>query len=853
MATTSKVFSNGNFAVSGILDEVNLTYAIGVGGGPAANSFIYLANASLNLLSNGQTWTFETWFNKSSNTTASFLFSDYLTALANPTGADIRLDGNVNNRITLNVYNLTATPALQHITANSVFVPGVWNHMAMTFNGTTVATYINGLSVTGTQTGNLSFVTSNPNITPLIGTHAASNLTTLTVGGPLAIANYSISKGVKYSANFTPSTITTNISSANTQYYLSAYKSLPVSDVGPLNITTTNVNTSLVALSNDVTVSIGTSSKVYSNGNFLIKGLFDEVIPTTVAGASYSDYFTGSNSYISVPYVANGSIDLLNSSQSNWTVETWFNWQGTSNSVHPIISKDVNPGSSTWSDGFFLVIGAFGSGNQPGSSDANTINCFVGNSAGPSYTSLFSNTIIANNVWHHAAVTRTNTTLQLYLDGVLVASNTINLTSIGGGTSPWLIGSTANAIISAQYFVGNISNTRLVNGVAIYNSNFTPVFPLYKVPNTALLTCQSATIIDNSPNQYTINNFNAVSNTTVPGGYTIPIGGLLANSSVNIANRLYPNGNFQVAGIFDEVTYQKGQLVTGASVLVVAGGGGGGSVNGSISTGGGGAGGLISVNSTANLLTGVVYSVIVGSGGAVGANGTNSVFGSYTAIGGGAGSSYDTPVSYQGGSGGGAAGTSLNASMTGGANTLGQGNRGGSWNSLTANRSAAGGGGASANGGDASQTRSFNNTLVGIGGPGGNGVSSSITGTSVIYAAGGGGGTDYTPSGQGNTTTNFQPGAGGSSGVGGQGAGVFGSSGGNSTGNNQSSTAGAINTGSGGGGGGFSNTNTSLPANTGGSGIVVISYPLPQLFSGGNTYIVGANVVHVFTADGTLA
>jgi hypothetical protein len=120
-----------------------------------------------------------------------------------------------------------------------------------------------------------------------------------------------------------------------------------------------------------------------------------------------------------------------------------------------------------------------------------------------------------------------------------------------------------------------------------------------------------------------------------------------------------------------------------------------------------------------------------------------------------------------------------------------------------------------------------------IGGNGGNGVASTITGSSVTRA-GGGGGTPWEFSPPGNP---------GTQGLGGSGGG--GNGGASNTG---SGTAGIVNTGSGGGGGANAGT-----GGAGGSGVVIISYPSTFQLTGGagltfSTAIVGANRVTTFTA-----
>ena len=245
-------------------------------------------------------------------------------------------------------------------------------------------------------------------------------------------------------------------------------------------------------------------------------------------------------------------------------------------------------------------------------------------------------------------------------------------------------------------------------------------------------------------------------------------------------------------------------------VLVVAGGGSGGSRD----AGGGGAGGLI-YNSAYQITNAAAITVTIGAGGASvgsgnhdpGNQGSNSVFGSLTAIGGGAGGAYSN-VAGNGGSGGGAGGNT----GTPGNGTAGQGNNGGG-NGGTA-YTGGGGGGAGAIGTTVTSNE--------YGGDGGNGQTFSISGTSTTYAGGGGGG-------GGN--------AGGAGGTGGGGAGSTGGA----------ATAGTSNT----GGGGGAARNSGSPSGAGGSGIIIVRYPgLPAATGGTITYLNGYTI-HTFTTSGT--
>jgi hypothetical protein len=228
-----------------------------------------------------------------------------------------------------------------------------------------------------------------------------------------------------------------------------------------------------------------------------------------------------------------------------------------------------------------------------------------------------------------------------------------------------------------------------------------------------------------------------------------------------------------------EVTAGEGEV----EYLIVAGGGGG-------SFGGGGAGGLlagtISVSPQA-------YPVVVGAGGlgspTSGTDNTNGgdswAFGIF-ATGGGKGGRYSSSSSSDcsggdGGSGGGGGAKdtpSGNGNVSGGLGVAGQGHDGGRGESAASasNRDGAGGGGAGEPGYASSAADNRN-------GDGGNGVESSITGTATYYAGGGGGDAYSGDGGLGGGGNKNEPGVDGL-----------------------------------GGGGGY--------RNNGGSGVVIIRYPI---------------------------
>jgi hypothetical protein len=229
----------------------------------------------------------------------------------------------------------------------------------------------------------------------------------------------------------------------------------------------------------------------------------------------------------------------------------------------------------------------------------------------------------------------------------------------------------------------------------------------------------------------------------------------------------------------------------GAGSYRVSGGGGAGGMRCTV-TGTGGSGSLESVLPVIP----IQYVITVGAGGAGGTssvadgtNGSNSIFSTITSTGGGRpGSDGGSGTAASGGSGGGGS-----IYTTGGAaSPSGQGFAGGSGQTPY---TAGGGGGASAVGG---------NGTANAGGAGGAGRATSISGSSVTYAGGGGGASSSTSSPTG-----------GAGGVGGGGAG---------TGNTTTGGSGTTNTGGGGGGGG--GTNPWGAGGNGGSGIVIVRYPV---------------------------
>jgi hypothetical protein len=393
------------------------------------------------------------------------------------------------------------------------------------------------------------------------------------------------------------------------------------------------------------------------------------------------------------------------------------------------------------------------------------------------------------------------------IDGIVLSNSGGALAVTSSGSPSTFIDTFARGQANAAFSSANNVAPQLQPAFSTANSAALYANAAFIQTNAAFTKANSAAILD--------------ANTSSTGFFAIPIGttaerpAAAANGHIRYNTTLGRiEGYLPSAGwtsiLSDSYTIQ---------YLVVAGGGGGASRH----SGGGGAGGLLSSTSF-TVTPSQAYSVTIGAGGTGSTNtgaatdgnpGSDSVFGAITATGGGkGGGSAPTPSGGNGGSGGGGGNGAL-----GGSGTPGQGYPGGK-NSPANDYHGGGGGGAGGAGGDVTGA---------AGGTGGIGLASDITGTSVIYACGGGG-SAFQGLGSGG-----DGGAGGSSNVnGGKGAG------------STSGSAGTTNTGTGGGGG-----SGGEGAYNGGSGVVIVRYLGAQRGSGGTITSSGGYTIHRFTSSGT--
>jgi hypothetical protein len=232
----------------------------------------------------------------------------------------------------------------------------------------------------------------------------------------------------------------------------------------------------------------------------------------------WSNYFTSNSDYLSI-----ASTSAFNLASNNFTIEGWVyltGAQGASGQGGAILGK-WTIGSTAGADWFFGIL------------NPSTL-YFACNTSGG--TGLSSSTPISYYTWTHVAIVRNSNNFTLYQNGVSVG------TSVFSGAVQYT-GSTAvrtsvwDSVTS--YFLGYMSNVRLVNGSAIYTTSFTPSSSLLTaVTNTSLLTCQSNRFIDNSTNNATI---------TVNGTASVqafaPFNPTIAYRTTTVGGSMYYNGS----------------------------------------------------------------------------------------------------------------------------------------------------------------------------------------------------------------------------------------------------------------------------------------------------------------------
>jgi hypothetical protein len=299
----------------------------------------------------------------------------------------------------------TSNTRIAQLTFQSLLPVNAWTHCALVRSGTSFRLYQNGVQSTSSATS--SAAVANNSTVVNIGSFVGSAIPNL--NGYLS--NLRIVKGTAvYTSSFTP-------------------PSAPLTAITNTSLLLSNTNAGILdnAMMNDLetvgNAQISTIVKKYGTGSM---------------------YFDGTGDWLNVPHNEN-----LNMRTGDFTVECWVNRTATTSSPN---SADV----------FYAK----------GTNLSCAINISTGKFQADHYgvvALLTSTTVVSNGTWYHFAVTRSGTTLRLFVNGSLEASMTYSAD----------FSSTTNLYVGAdpsntnQRFYGYLDDLRVTKGFARYTASFT--------------------------------------------------------------------------------------------------------------------------------------------------------------------------------------------------------------------------------------------------------------------------------------------------------------------------------------------------------------------------------------------
>lgn len=301
-----------------------------------------------------------------------------------------------------------------------------WSHIAVSVNSNTIRIFINGTlqSVTGTSTltnrgGNTGFVN--------IGRYATTDAFIGYISNARLIAGTGL-----YTSSFTPSTT-------------------------PLTAIT---NTSLLSCQSNRLIDNSTNNRVittYGSPSVQPFGPFAPDAEYSAATNGGSAYFDGTGDNLT-----QASGQQVSFGTGNFTIEAWIYWTTSIASESAIM----------WGNGVGWTLYVF------------PANRLQWGTTGPQTPAnlLTGNTALTIGRWYHIAVTRSGTTVTLWVNGVSDGTVTDSANYSANGTLDVGISHSSNR------FTGYMSGVRVVKGTAVYTSTFTPpTAPPTPIVNTSLL------------------------------------------------------------------------------------------------------------------------------------------------------------------------------------------------------------------------------------------------------------------------------------------------------------------------------------------------------------------------------
>ena len=479
------------------------------------------AGSSLDLADGNGNWTIECWFNMSTITGTRTLFcKGGSTGTNNPSYAFTITDGSgtaVVGDVAGGTGGVVATSPIT-ILANA------WYHFALVRRGNIVTSYLNGIP--GTPVVMTLAMTSTANNLFAIG-RAADGSTNFFPG---YISNFRIVKGTAlYLGNFTPTlgnfsaasvtTITTKVNATTSTSTKLTYLPLKINLYNSLKYTAPTgqtevydraltVNSYKTAATNNINViSSQATMNVDDRPDFYITGSDAPNISGTSLGTFITitntggALFNGITQYLTTPATLAYNLYLVSFTIECWVYCTSFTstpsiWALGTNGVATHTNFGINSNGSIY---FQVNSGTW---------------AWAANYSTPAAS-------LSLNAWTHVAVVRdyAGGTLKMFINGQQQYTSGV-YSEANGSSGTAFIGTYYG---SSSYFPGQISNFRLVRGMAVYTGNFTPPntslsatqsagtnISAISGTQTSLLTLQNSTLLDNSTYSNVITNVNGV-------------------------------------------------------------------------------------------------------------------------------------------------------------------------------------------------------------------------------------------------------------------------------------------------------------------------------------------------------
>lgn len=332
---------------------------------------------------------------------------------------------------------VTSAGILQYWTQATAKITGTtlpinqWNHIAVARASGSTKLFLNGTQTGSTYTDSTDYGSSNRMVIGNTADFPASyNASWLGY-----ISNFRVTKSqALYTTTFTPATspLTTTSQSAT---------------AGNVSLLTLQSPQFIDNSANRFTITVSGDTKTQS---------FSPFGPVTVT-PYYSNYFDGSGDYLSIADSA-----ALQFGTGNFTVECWVYEPAQSGQYNTVIGK--------WGSGF----GTTGDWSlRTRFNNATQFAVTIRNTSG--WYDIQTNVNVSDNIWHHLAFVRdSTTTIKLYIDGVLSATQAVSSSDIVGSSATMSIGGNSASSTGEVASTGYISNVRITKGLAVYTGAFTP-------------------------------------------------------------------------------------------------------------------------------------------------------------------------------------------------------------------------------------------------------------------------------------------------------------------------------------------------------------------------------------------